>query len=439
MDKKFWDYGELAVGPTGRYLANGERPFFWLGDTAWLLFQKCSLAEARAYLKNRKEKHYSVIQASLIHALKGDAALSIPGEGEGSVYTPDQGPAFWEHCRQIVSAAEELGIYLALLPCWGSYVRSGDLDEEKALRYADFLKETFSDFPNIIWILGGDVRGDTNLALFNRYGARMRENFPHCLIGFHPFGRTSSALWFHEEAWLDFNMFQSGHRRYDQAKLNAWDDASDFPEYFGEDNWKYADHALALSPKKPVLDGEPSYEWIPKGLHDPKNGYWQSCDVRRYAYWSVFEGSMGHTYGDNSIMQFYRPGQGAGSYGVIEYWTDAVHHEGSGQMKYLADLMTGVDFTAGRANDARISGGQREKYDRIAVFEGPDYLFAYTYLGKPFALDLSGLPAMEARWMDPATGVESYLGRVDTDADAVFTPPPKYHDGTDWVLTLRAE
>jgi hypothetical protein len=27
--------------------------------------------------------------------------------------------------------------------------------------------------------------------------------------------------------------------------------------------------------------------------------------VRRYAYWSVFAGSCGHTYGHNAIMQFY--------------------------------------------------------------------------------------------------------------------------------------
>ena len=47
-------------------------------------------------------------------------------------------------------------------------------------------------------------------------------------------------------------------------------------------------------------------------------------DVRRYAYWSVFAGSFGHTYGHNSIMQFIKPGVG-GAYGAKKPWYDALN------------------------------------------------------------------------------------------------------------------
>jgi hypothetical protein len=70
-------------------------------------------------------------------------------------------------------------------------------------------------------------------------GNRLREKCPKQLIGFHPFGRCSSSYWFHESEWLDFNMFQSGHRNYDQIKLNAWDDKVDVERWVGEDNYKY--------------------------------------------------------------------------------------------------------------------------------------------------------------------------------------------------------
>ena len=123
-------------------------------------------------------------------------------------------------------------------------------------------------------------------------------------MGYHPFGRTSSSLWFHQEKWLDFNMFQSGHRRYDQASLNSWDDNAGKETFFGEDNWRYVERDRQAQPAKPTLDGEPSYEQIPQGLHDPSQPFWQDCDVRRYAYWSVFAGSAGHTYGSNAVMQF---------------------------------------------------------------------------------------------------------------------------------------
>lgn len=69
---------------------------------------------------------------------------------------------------------------------------------------------------------------------------------------------------------------------------------------------------MVAQANKPVIDGEPSYENIPIGLHDPSEGRWKAADVRRYAYWSVFAGSCGHTYGHNSIMQMLRPGIATG-------------------------------------------------------------------------------------------------------------------------------
>ena len=68
------------------------------------------------------------------------------------------------------------------------------------------------------------------------------------------------------------------------------------------------DSTWAYKPIKPVIDGEPSYEDIPIGLHFPEGPRWQASDVRRYAYWDVFAGAFGHTYGHNAIMQMAKPG-----------------------------------------------------------------------------------------------------------------------------------
>lgn len=38
-------------------------PFFYLGDTAWELFHRLTLAEAERYLTNRVAKGFTVIQA----------------------------------------------------------------------------------------------------------------------------------------------------------------------------------------------------------------------------------------------------------------------------------------------------------------------------------------------------------------------------------------
>ena len=52
---------------------------------------------------------------------------------------------------------------------------------------------------------------------------------------------------------MDMNMFQSGHRRYGQKK----GDGDTSVTGLEEDNWRYVEEALSMTPLKPVLDAEP--------------------------------------------------------------------------------------------------------------------------------------------------------------------------------------
>ena len=57
----------LSVSKNHRYLVkeNGE-PFFWLGDTGWALFQNLNREEAQKYLKDRRDKRFTVIQTHIL-------------------------------------------------------------------------------------------------------------------------------------------------------------------------------------------------------------------------------------------------------------------------------------------------------------------------------------------------------------------------------------
>ena len=64
---------ELQIPANGRYIEykNGSS-FLYLGDTAWSLLSRLTKDEVSLYLKNRKEKGFTVIQTvilplSLIH------------------------------------------------------------------------------------------------------------------------------------------------------------------------------------------------------------------------------------------------------------------------------------------------------------------------------------------------------------------------------------
>lgn len=65
----------LHISGNKKYLMKGDKPFFWLGDTAWMLFTNISYEEAYTYLKNRADKGFNVIQAVLIYSVDTPEAL----------------------------------------------------------------------------------------------------------------------------------------------------------------------------------------------------------------------------------------------------------------------------------------------------------------------------------------------------------------------------
>lgn len=297
--------GELQVAAGGRYLQYADgRPFFWLGDTAWLMFERLTRQEVETYLEDRRSKGFNVIQVMVLHGsddVNAYGAAALVDEDPGQpLTTAGADPAkegeydFWDHIDWIVDRAAEKDLYVGMVAAWGSIARSGKLNDENVEAYTRFLIERYGDRPNIVWITGGDTRGDRETAVWQRMGGLFKQLDPDSLVTFHPFGRTQSSTWFHKERWLDFNVFQSGHRRYGQ---------DDSAESKGEDNWRYVAEDLAKDPPKPTIDGEPSYEGIPQGLHDPAEPYWTDADARRYAWWSVFAGAAGHTYGHSAVMQ----------------------------------------------------------------------------------------------------------------------------------------
>jgi hypothetical protein len=434
---------QLKVSENGRFLmtADGD-PFFWLGDTGWLLFSKLNREEAACYLDDRAGKGFNVVQAMVLHSLDlvnafGDSALvggnvAMPCEKKGDSFADPEAYDYWDHVDYILHLAEERGIYMALVPVWGSNVRSGRVTREQAGTYATWLAQRYSDKTNVIWLNGGDTRGDRNTDIWDTIGNTLRLGAPDQLITFHPFGRTRSSMWFHHSEWLDFNMFQSGHRRYDQ---------DDSELGYGQDNWRYVEDDYGLLPVKPTLDGEPSYEGIPQGLHDPSQPYWDADDVRRYAYWSVFSGACGFTYGHSAVMQMHKPGDSDPAYGVREYWTEALDAEGARQMQFLKELVLSQSFFDRIPDQQLIAREQGARYDYQVATRGEDYAFVYSHNGREINVHLDKIegPVIEATWFNPRTGQISPIGEFEAGGIASFDPPGEVQDGQDWVLVLTSQ
>ena len=89
---------------------------------------------------------------------------------------------------------------------------------------------------------------------------------------------------------------------------------------------------------KPVIDGEPLYEDHPLAFRARDNGYSFDAHVRQRAYWDVFSGACGHTYGNHSVWQMYAPNRRPVN-GPLLYWYDAIHRPGAAQMQYVRALI----------------------------------------------------------------------------------------------------
>lgn len=412
--KKADPVGRLAVSADGRFLQYADgRPFFWLADTGWLLPERLDRDEAAYYLDRLAAAGYNVVQVQVINAIPAFNAYGQMSMPRGFDFEGIDRPGvygYWDHMDYIIDQAARRGIYVGMVCIWGGMVKAGLMDADEARAYGRFLTGRYKDKKNIVWIMGGDIQGDIHPEVWDALATTIKQIDKNHLMTFHPRGRYTSARWFNNRQWLDFNMFQSGHRRYGQRMGNK-----DYPIPDGteEDNWMYVDSTWKHKPLKPVLDAEPSYEDIPQGLHDGDEPRWQAADVRRYAYWSVFAGSCGHTYGHNSIMQFVRPGV-AGAYfadGERKPWYKALDDPGFNQMKYLKQLMLTMPYFS-RRPDQGIVLDNGTRYDRLAATRGDGYLMVYNCTGREMRIDLSKTGAARNRvwWMDAATGRLTYLG-----------------------------
>ena len=143
-----------------------------------------------------------------------------------------------------------------------------------------------------------------------------------------------------------------------------------------------------MAPVKPTLDGEPSYENIPYGLHDSLLPRWKDADLRRYAYWSVFAGGAGFTYGENAIMQFHTAKDADANFGVNQNWKETIHAPGAYQMQFLKKLMLSENYFDRVPAQEIIADNTQDKYNRILATKGKKYAMVYTYTGRNFKVEI---------------------------------------------------
>jgi hypothetical protein len=85
--------GRLQVASNRRYLQYEDgRPFFYMADTAWMLFHRLNREESARYLEDRARKGFSVIQAVALPELDG---LTTPNPYGAPIIKPPRVRESW--------------------------------------------------------------------------------------------------------------------------------------------------------------------------------------------------------------------------------------------------------------------------------------------------------------------------------------------------------
>jgi hypothetical protein len=432
-----FSHGKLMVSENHRFLVFEDgTPFFYLGDTAWELFHRLSKADAEKYLENRREKGYTVIQAVALAELDG---LNDPN-AEGELPLIDNDPTkpnekYFAHVDWVIKKAEEKGMFIGLLPTWGDKwnkkwgVGPEIFTPENARVYGKFLGMRYKNSPNIIWIVGGDRPVETDLQrdIVAKMAKGLKEgDGGNHLISFHPSGGSGSAQYFHNEAWLDFNMRQNGHSAsYTERYYMTLEDYN-------------------REPVKPVMDAEPIYEDHPINFDPDKNGHSVASDVRRPLYWDLFSGAFGHTYGHHSVWQMYSANRQPINRPLMP-WNEAIDQPGAGQMIYGRLLMESRPFVSRIPDNSIIvpdnvpsSVPGAGVYSFVATRDQKGtYAMVYVPVGRKFSVRMDVIKGKNvvAWWYNPRNGEAKQIGKYTNSGTQTFnTPTPG--ESLDWILVL---
>ncbi len=449
-DHPWKTHGPPVVSEDRHFLTHRDStPFFYLADTAWELFHRLNREEADRYLADRAAKGFTVIQAVALAEFDGlhdpNAYGHRPLLGDDPT-KPDvkDGPQndYWDHVDYVIDRAESLGLAVALLPTWGDKwnkkwgVGPEIFTPENAARYGEWLGRRYREKP-VIWMLGGDrpIENDTHREIIRAMarGLQAGDGGAH-LLTFHPNGGHSSAEWFHDEAWLSFNLRQNGH----VAEFGGRGESG--PRGYSGTRADYD-----RTPPKPVIDGEPIYEDHPVSFKAKEFGHSLAADVRRALYWDLFGGACGHTYGHHSVWQMFDPARHKPVNDPLLPWTEAIDQPGAVQMGIARRLLESRPMLTRLPDDSvvvdapvktAVPGAGTRRFAATRDRAGT-YAMIYAPVGRPFTVRMSAItgPSVSAAWFNPRTGTVQPIGTFPNTADHEFLPPDK-GEQLDWVLLL---
>jgi len=412
----------LRIETGKRYLVEASgRPFLLHGDAAWSLMVQPTRPEVDDYLDDRRQRGFNALLVNLIER-RFSADPPRDAYGDGPFLVPDDfgtpNERYFEHVDWVLRRAAQNGFLVLLVPAYlgygggdqGWYMALRRNGTEKLREYGRYLGHRYSNYPNILWVHGGDFN-PPDRSVVQAIAEGIREADPEALATVHCARGTAARELWGGESWLSVNNIYSGK----SVSEDAW------REYRRPD-------------RMPFFLIEAYYE----------NEHWMTTRLARtQAYHAILGGAAGQVFGNNPIWHFGTPGVSDVGVG----WRQALNSPGSRSMAVLRNFFSTFDWwrlEPDMTGAVLTAGAGTPKFRAVAAI-ADDRSFAIAYLPttREVTIDLGRLsgPQVRVRWFDPATGRYLAIPGSPFRASGTRTFDPGRNNGaneTDWVLVLES-
>ena len=437
-------HGPLRMSDDGSRLVHADgAPFFWLGDTWWMLMSdRVSFPEGFRTLADDRAAHGFTVAQVVVGFPPDSTPFKDHAEDNegGPPWEPGYeriNPAYFDHVDCRLSSLIRIGIVPCVLGGWGYHLQF--MTEARMASHWRYLVARYAAWP-VVWCLAGETAmrfylspapPDEDIAQlrtsWTRIGRIVRAFDPyHRPLTTHP--RSTSWDELDDPSLLDFHMLQPGH----MPGALAW-------------GVTLTERARTTYPNHATINAEPPYEG-----HAGSNG----PQVQRYAFWStLLSGAAGYTYGAAGIFQANdrtrtTPNRPDG--GVFDRitWDEALRFPGAAQLGQAKKLLCSLPFERFEPHpewvEAPLRWGQES-------YQPPYRLFA---AGVPETCRVIYLPIRWYHWdgptvkhleqgvcyrvtyYDPSRFEPLDAGRAIADRDGSWQAPmfPYLHD---WLVVMN--
>ena len=407
----------IKRGINPRYLVDQKgRPFLIHGDSPWSIIVQLTKEETEQYLINRHRKGFNSIIVNLIEHYGadnppfnryGDPPFTIPGDFS----TPN--PAYFAHADWVLKKAAQYGIQVFLVPSYlgsqggieGWYQEMLANGTVKLRDYGRFLGQRYKDYPNLIWLNGGDYN-PPNKDVVNAIAEGILEFDTNHLHTVHCDAETSALEYYPSESWLQINNTYSYRPVLTKTRAD-----------------------YARTPVSPFFLVESGYEGV-----NYQTGPLSAQDLRRQAYWSIFSGSCGQFFGAYPLWGFF------------EGWQpqmDAGGSQGMANLKRLMESRSWWTFVPDVNNTIVVAGfgdpsssDPSQYYVTAARAADGSSFWAYIPTGRTITVDMSRISGslVQSWWYSPRTGEAITIGQFPNVGSLNYTTPESEGSTQDWVL-----